>query len=101
MIAMMPSVFSLDAALYTVRLAASLLDTTKFGKSAMPNRKTSAAIVHDDETNAYPGLLRWIARGMFAIASTLSTTMIHAAGHRSKLVVACGTSHNVSAVTSA
>ena len=61
------------------------------GYKAIATRKVSAAIVQHEDTKAQPALPRWIARGMFATASTLSTTTIHAAGHRSKFAIECGT----------
>jgi hypothetical protein len=53
---MMPSVFSVEAALATVRFqAASSLETIRLGKSVSPNRNAKAAIVQEEETKAYSG----------------------------------------------
>jgi len=58
----------------------SSVDTMRLGNNATPKRNVNAAIVQDEETNAYSGL-RWeMARGMLATASTFSTTTIQAHG---------------------
>src|SRR6266851_4557381 len=80
-----------DAALNTVRLYSGLmLETTRFGKIATPKRKLSAAIVQADDTNAYAGRPRRIARGMLAIARMFRRTTIHASGHSAKCRVTSG-----------
>ena len=50
---MMPRVLGDEAALWMVKLLAGVgFEVTRFGKRPIPNRKTNAATVAHEETNA-------------------------------------------------
>jgi hypothetical protein len=73
---------------------------TRFGKSATPTSTTWQAIIVQDERNACPMRLLNAARGIFATASTLSTTTPAAQGALSKFGFAAGINISVAIVVS-
>src|SRR4051812_21783791 len=102
--AMMPSVFSDDAARSMVRLYGtpsgdSTVETIMFGYSDMPNRNVKAAMVQADDRKAYTGRPCEMARGMLAMARTFSATTTISQGYSRYFAVACGSVSSVAADT--